>query len=110
MVFQREKPILLWGTADKEETVKVYADNELILTQTVKPGGFRLTLPARYAAEKLQLKLCAGNQTVELNNLAVGEVWIAGGQVSFAEVDYCCVNLYNSAGLPAKLFRIRYSK
>lgn len=30
-------------------------------------------------------------------------------EVSFAEVDYCCVNLYNAAGLPAKPFRITFT-
>ena len=80
MVFQREKPIRLWGTADRDETVTVYADGELVLTQTVAPGDFRLTLPARSVTENLQLRICAGEQVIELNDVAVGEVWIAGGQ------------------------------
>ena len=39
-----------------------------------------MTLPALRASEKESLAVCCGAETLCLDDLAVGEVWLAGGQ------------------------------
>ena len=77
-VLQRELPITVWGTGRNGEAVTV----ELLdrHAETVVSGGrWQVVLPALPATESATLRL-RGDTVVELNNVAVGEVWIGSGQ------------------------------
>jgi sialate O-acetylesterase len=78
VVFQRDKPIRIWGTA-KELPVTVTIGGNSV-TVTPERGAWSAELPALAAAEQVPVKVQSGGETITLAHAAVGEVWIAGGQ------------------------------
>ncbi len=80
MVLQRLAPLVLWGTAEPEAPVEVTLDGRTCVAGTDSLGNWRATLPPRDAGRDLILTVRSGGQTLTLTGIAVGEVWIAGGQ------------------------------
>jgi len=89
MVFQQNAPLPVWGTAEPGEnvTVSLSVQGEGAQAQTAvsvaadDKGKWMVTLGALKAAPKLVVSLkIAGKNTVEIKNIAVGEVWICSGQ------------------------------
>lgn len=81
MVLQRDKPIKLWGWADAGEKVVVtFGGNE----QTATAAGnrsWKVTLPAMVASSgPLTLTVKGSTQTLTLENILIGDVWVLGGQ------------------------------
>ncbi len=79
MVLQRDKPCPIWGTADKGEQVTIVFHNLRFTTKAGNNGNWTITLPAQPAGGPHQL-LISGSNTIELNNVLFGDVWICGGQ------------------------------
>ncbi len=82
MVLQREKPIKIWGTSRVEQTINVFINVNEVVSTRIMPGEWQITLPAMEAARGLEIKITGDAQNDELifKNVAIGEVWIAGGQ------------------------------
>jgi sialate O-acetylesterase len=80
MVLQRHKPIRIWGTGVAGSSVAVALGVNTATTVVDQNGSWSLTLPEREADMNLTLELTDGTSTVTLSDVAVGEVWIAGGQ------------------------------
>ncbi|MBQ9122917.1 MAG: hypothetical protein IJY10_05420 [Lachnospiraceae bacterium] len=76
IVLQREMPVLIWGTAEKDEKVEVKLNGEVIREIDVKKGAVQFTIPAQPAMENATLEI--GDNL--LSHVDFGEVWIAGGQ------------------------------
>jgi sialate O-acetylesterase len=78
MVLQRDKPCNIWGTADNGEAVTISFNNK---NYSAKPsnGKWKITLPAQPAGGPHQIFI-KGKNTIELNNVLFGDVWICGGQ------------------------------
>lgn len=79
MTLQRQKPIRIWGVTDTVQSVCVKLNGADVLSEVTIEGSFTLTLPAQEAMEDATVTIC-GKDTVELENVDIGEVWIAGGQ------------------------------
>lgn len=84
MVLQRRQPVKVWGTCGKASSIEVSLGDKSCLAQ-VENGSFVAWLPSMEAAEHLTLtiteKTADGNTEIcEIQNVAVGEVWIAAGQ------------------------------
>jgi sialate O-acetylesterase len=79
MILQREKPIKIWGTGPENSSVKVRL-GESIAKAIVKDGKWTVILPAQQASECTGLDLTCDNYTIRIKNVAIGEVWLAGGQ------------------------------
>ena len=81
MVLQRDKPLAVWGWADKGEAVAVSFGGQ---TKTVKAGAdgkWRLQLePMPASAEPRVLTARGKSNTVACKNVLVGDVWVLGGQ------------------------------
>ena len=76
-VLQRGVPIVVWGTADAGEKVKVTFAGQVRETVAAKDGAWRVTLePLAVSAEGRVLS--AGN--AQAKDVLVGEVWLASGQ------------------------------
>jgi sialate O-acetylesterase len=77
-IFQRDKPITIWGWADEGEAVTVkFAGKE---KKTIaKEGGWSVQFPALKAGGDYQL-MVTGKNTLTRNNIVMGDVWIASGQ------------------------------
>lgn len=86
MVLQREKPIMLWGWADKGQKVTVqFGDETAEATAQGDKGRWEVTFPAREASsDPLQLKVSSGAETLEMDNIVIGDVWVMNGQSNMA--------------------------
>ncbi len=78
-VLQRGKPVPVWGTAEPGEKVTVEFRGQKISTVASDSGEWRVTLKPMPAGGPFQMTV-RGNNTVVLNDLLVGEVWVASGQ------------------------------
>ena len=79
MVLQRNKPITVWGWADANEKVMVQFKNQTKTSKADKTGKWIVTLNPEAAGGPFQLTL-KGKNTIILNNILVGEVWVCSGQ------------------------------
>jgi len=83
MVLQRDTPIKLWGWAEPGEQIVVYLDDQRIGSVTSDNNEWSLMLPAQPAGSQHTLRIVANN-TITINNLAFGELWLASGQSNMA--------------------------
>ena len=80
MVLQRDKPIPIWGKAEPGEAVSIKLNDVKIDAVADHEGNWSVTLPAMEASFTPVTMLIAGNNTIELTNILVGEVWVCSGQ------------------------------
>ncbi len=81
-VFQRRKPIPVWGWCTPFAKVKVdFAGNELA-TAANRMGYFELRLPPMAEGGPYQLTAqdCLTGETCVVDDILVGDVWLASGQ------------------------------
>lgn len=100
MVLQRGKPIRIWGWAKPGDTVTVKLGQKAATAkvQEAAPvevfgyerayagkGRWEVTFPAREAnAEPQTLTVKAGDETAEMSNIVIGDVWVMSGQSNMA--------------------------
>ncbi len=79
MVLQREKNIKIFGQGEEGRTVKVdFLGKEY--SANIKDERWVVILPPRAAGNGYEMTVTCGNQVKEFKNIAIGEVWLAGGQ------------------------------
>ncbi len=79
MVLQRDKPVKVWGTAADGEKVSV-GIGDRTAEATAANGKWEVELKPLSAGGPHMLRLEGPDAKIELNNILVGEVWIASGQ------------------------------
>jgi len=79
MVFQRDMPLPVWGTASPGGKVQVEFANQSKTAVVQKDGKWKVILDKMQAGGPFQLKI-VGKQTKLYKNVMVGEVWICSGQ------------------------------
>lgn len=79
MVLQRDHVLQFWGHAHEGEEVTVTL-GQTHVSCLPERGVWRCELPPQSAAEQCTLRVCQGKEAIELRNVMIGEVWIAGGQ------------------------------
>ena len=79
MVLQRQKPVCVWGRASGADRVTVTL-GEASAAADVREGRWKTFLPPMQAARGLPLTVAAGDAVMDIRDVAVGEVWLAGGQ------------------------------
>ncbi len=86
MVLQRGKPITVWGWASKGADVTVTFGTESASAKAgSEDGRWEVTFPAREAdAVGRKLSVASGDETVEMDNIVVGDVWVMNGQSNMA--------------------------
>ena len=81
MVLQRELPAAVWGVADPKEEVTVSFAGQTVKAQANDKGEWKLHLAALPASRENRVLTAAGkDNTVTVNNVLVGEVWLCSGQ------------------------------
>ena len=83
MVLQREMKVPVWGTADAGEEVAVEFDGQKKRTQASADGSWRIELDPLAASDQGRTLTVTGSKTPEplrLDDVLVGEVWLASGQ------------------------------
>ncbi len=81
MVLQRDKPIGVWGWAAPGESVTVTFGNSQGASTAGPDREWRITLPAEAAsAEPRRMTVQGSSDTLTLENVLIGDVWVLGGQ------------------------------
>lgn len=79
VILQRDTENLLWGWADKGESVEVRLDGKVIGKAVVKDKKWSIVSGPVNAGGPYTLEV-TGKNTVTINNVYFGDVWIASGQ------------------------------
>ena len=81
MVIQRDKPIRVWGWAERGEQVTVAFAGGQATTTAGTDHSWSVTLPAVPAnSNPQQMTVNGKSQSLVLDNILVGDVWLLGGQ------------------------------
>lgn len=81
MVVQRDQPLPIWGWAEKGEAVTVAFGGQTATGTADDKGLWKVTLPKFEANAKPQTMTIKGkNNTLELTDVLVGDVWLGSGQ------------------------------
>ena len=86
MMFQQQKPINIWGTAKPNSQVKVMFNFKHTTATADKDGNWKMSLPAEPASfSPKALTVFEDNLPCRvIQNILVGEIWLAGGQSNMA--------------------------
>src|SRR5699024_803127 len=90
MVLQRHKPIPVWGKAEDNASLSVHLTdakgNTIASSQgwADKDGRWEVHLQAVEAGGPYRLVVTTREDTLQLQNVLVGEVWVASGQSNMA--------------------------
>ena len=79
MVLQRNKPIKVWGWAASNEKIEVQFRQQIKKLKAGKDGKWLVELDPEQAGGPFQL-IIKGSNTLEYNNVLIGEVWLCSGQ------------------------------
>jgi sialate O-acetylesterase len=79
MVLQRDRPLQLWGQATPGQTLSVEFADRKASTRVGADGRWRVRMAPLPAGGPHRL-LIKGDQTVELRDVLIGDVWLLGGQ------------------------------
>ena len=80
MVLQQEATLPVWGWADKGEKVTVAFGKSTASATADADGKWRVDLPALPAGTPPGTLVVAGKNTVTINDVLVGDVWLCSGQ------------------------------
>ena len=80
MVLQRNKPVPVWGTASPGEKISVSFNKQKRSITADVSGNWKVMLDATQASSTPSSLIVAGNNTITLTNVLVGEVWLCSGQ------------------------------
>ena len=79
MVLQQGKRVAVWGWADNGEVVTVTFGTQTVKT-TARDGTWKVELAPLRASDVAERLVVIGKNRLEVNDVLVGEVWIASGQ------------------------------
>ncbi len=79
-VLQRDRSIAVWGRASARTSVTVTLAGRSAATRSDAQGRWRATLPAMPAGTGHTLTVRAGTAGTTLSDIAVGDVYLCGGQ------------------------------
>jgi sialate O-acetylesterase len=91
MVLQRDHPNAIWGRADEGESVTVTFRDRQYRTTADALGRWQIALNPTGAGGPFTLQV-AGKNTIVLNDVLVGEVWLASGQSNMGMAVRACNN------------------
>ncbi len=80
MVLQRDRPLQLWGGGAAGESLQVEIAGRRGTTVVARNGHWQLRLPALPAGGPHELVLRSGKATMRVQDVLVGDLWLAGGQ------------------------------
>ncbi|MEQ7799706.1 sialate O-acetylesterase [Pedobacter sp. ASV1-7] len=80
MVLQRDKPLNIWGFAAVAEVVTVSFAGQVKETITDSNGKWSVVLSALKTSAFPAKMIIKGSNTIVLDNILVGEVWLCSGQ------------------------------
>jgi sialate O-acetylesterase len=80
MVLQRDRPVTIRGCAQAGSLVRVELGSVAGEGRAVDDGRWEISLPAFEAGGPHELRASCGGETVRVQNILIGEVWVCCGQ------------------------------
>ncbi len=80
MVLQRDKPVKIWGTAAKNESITVGFNMQTVKTKADAYGEWSVTLKPMAWGGPYDLVIKGKKETKLFSNVLIGDVWICSGQ------------------------------
>ena len=80
MVLQRDMKVPVWGTASPGEKVTVEFNGQSVNTTANADGTWKVELPPMKASSEPKILNIKGNNSREIKNVLVGDVWFCSGQ------------------------------
>ena len=81
MVLQRDQPVAIWGWAAPDSEVSVSFKGQSTTTRADDIGKWRINLePMPADANPAQMTVTTSDQTLTIEDILVGEVWLCSGQ------------------------------
>ena len=109
MVLQRDQPLHLWGFAARGETVRVEFRGYSAHAVADAQGRWGVNLPAQPAGGP-DILVITGHNMVKLDNVLVGDVWVASGQsnmeFSLKEADGAAAAIAAARDADIRLFKV----
>ncbi len=91
MVLQQQKPIVVWGWAAPGESITVHLASTQAATTANDRGEWKVSLPPQSAGGPHSLTVKANN-TLQLDDVLIGEVWLCSGQSNMEMGIAACLN------------------
>jgi sialate O-acetylesterase len=79
MVLQRNRPVCIWGWAAEGSRITLQLAGERAFAETID-GQWKAFLPPMEAGMGYTLKVYADDCEITIDDVAIGEVWLASGQ------------------------------
>ncbi|MEO1128876.1 MAG: sialate O-acetylesterase [Planctomycetota bacterium] len=80
MVLQRDRPILVWGSAAPGQSVTVSLNDASATCRAADDGSWTARLDAMTAGGPYRMVVDAGEEQLRFGNVMLGDVWICSGQ------------------------------
>jgi len=80
MVIQANKPVTIWGQAAAGEQVTIKFMSQIKTAIANNSGAWKVVLNPLKASNKPAVMTISGTNTIRLENILVGEVWVCSGQ------------------------------
>ena len=112
MVLQFSKPLSVFGTGvdGTKITVSITGEEAASTSTLVKDGRWLAMLPPQPAQECVELTVTDGTDTKIFRNVAVGAVWLAGGQSNMElELQTCNTGVESLEGDDTPKVRFYYT-
>ncbi len=93
MVLQRDKPLKIWGWADKGEKIAVQLNGQKAVVKADKNGDWMIMLQAMPMGGPYEMKI-DGRNSIVLSNIVLGDVYICSGQ---SNMEFVLKNANNAA-------------
>jgi sialate O-acetylesterase len=98
MVIQADRPVAVWGKADPSASVRITLGDKSLTATADASGRWQAALPAVAPGGPHQLTIASGDQTVTLNDVMAGQVWLCSGQSNMAMTLAATLNGKEEAG------------
>jgi sialate O-acetylesterase len=82
-ILQREMKVPIWGTANPKERLEITFAEQIAKAEADDNGSWKVTLSPMHASKEprtLLVRSFDSEEKVEVNDILVGEVWLASGQ------------------------------
>lgn len=98
MVFQRNEPIVISGTANANDAISVTFHKTNTQTTTDTNGVWSVTFPPLEGGGPYNLSVTSksSHKNIHINNVYVGEVWLASGQ---SNMDFKVKDMHHAASV-----------
>ena len=92
MVLQRDTTVAIWGQSKPNKLVTITSSwGNKVSTTSNEEGKWQTVLKTKKDPGPYSLEVKSGINSIQINDILIGEVWLAAGQSNMEMTfDYCC--------------------